>query len=256
MMRVILLVIALMTVQPFIVLAWEKDAEEFAKRMLDHVEAVVLDCEEAIVRELEEAQSPDVEMICSRYSRNAEWFKASWDQHWAAYHDALPPHEPETNWDSTRNTTERAYRIGGDGETLIAVVYIPDRETLAVLYLKDGPAREAQAGDKPRGFQRRPGGPYQADRSGVTNPELKKKRKPFYPQKAMTRGLNGNVILEVIVRKDGTISDPVVLRSSVPDMGFEEAAIKAVLKWRYEPATLNGKSVDVYFTLFVDFKFR
>ena len=32
------------------------------------------------------------------------------------------------------------------------------------------------------------------------------------------------------------------------------AAVDAVTAWRFEPATLNGKPVDVYFTITVQFK--
>jgi outer membrane biosynthesis protein TonB len=44
-----------------------------------------------------------------------------------------------------------------------------------------------------------------------------------------------------------------VLRCLQPALGFEEAAIHAVAKWRYHPATHNGKPVSVYFTILVEF---
>ena len=44
-----------------------------------------------------------------------------------------------------------------------------------------------------------------------------------------------------------------ILRSNRPNMGFEDAALAAVKQWRYEPATQNGRPVDVYFTVVVDF---
>lgn len=39
------------------------------------------------------------------------------------------------------------------------------------------------------------------------------------------------------------------------DCGFEEEAIKAVRKWRYEPGTRDGQPVDVFFTVLIDFTF-
>ena len=36
-------------------------------------------------------------------------------------------------------------------------------------------------------------------------------------------------------------------------MGFEAAALEAVHNWRYEPATRDGRPVDVFITVRVDF---
>jgi len=44
-----------------------------------------------------------------------------------------------------------------------------------------------------------------------------------------------------------------VLRSPGSKFGFDEAAIAAVKQWRYKPGLQNGKPVDVYFTIVVDF---
>ena len=49
------------------------------------------------------------------------------------------------------------------------------------------------------------------------------------------------------------MGDISVIRVNRPSLGFEESAILAVLQWRYEPALQNGKPVEVYFTVVVDF---
>jgi TonB family protein len=36
-------------------------------------------------------------------------------------------------------------------------------------------------------------------------------------------------------------------------MGLDQAAVEAIGKWRFEAATLNGKPVDVYYNLTVNF---
>ena len=59
--------------------------------------------------------------------------------------------------------------------------------------------------------------------------------------------------LLVVVRRDGRVGDQRVLRCSNPGFGFEAAAIEAVGRWRYEPATEDGEPVDVHFTVVVDF---
>jgi len=101
-----------------------------------------------------------------------------------------------------------------------------------------------------------PSGPLLAGVGDVTNPELipESKVEPEYPELARVARLEGNVILQAIIRADGTVGDVQVLRTNRPQMGFEEAAISAVREWMYKPALQNGRPVEVYFTVFVEFK--
>ena len=39
-------------------------------------------------------------------------------------------------------------------------------------------------------------------------------------------------------------------------MGLSEAAEEAVKRWKFKPATLNGKPVSVYFNLTVNFQLQ
>jgi len=90
----------------------------------------------------------------------------------------------------------------------------------------------------------------------VSNPRMipDSKVEPVYPEEARLKSVEGSVILEAVVLKDGTVTVAEILRSTRPGFGFEEAAIAAVSQWRYEPALMDGRPVDVYFTIFVDFK--
>jgi TonB family protein len=97
------------------------------------------------------------------------------------------------------------------------------------------------------------GQPLYAGVGGVSNPELISKKQPIYPEIARKAKVSGQVILQVVVRKDGSVGDISVLRSPGSKFGFDEAAIAAVKQWRYKPAQQNGKPVDVYFTVVVDF---
>jgi len=101
-----------------------------------------------------------------------------------------------------------------------------------------------------------PSGPLLAGVGDVTNPVLipESKIEPEYPELARVARLEGNVILQAIIRADGSVGDVQVLRTNRPNMGFEDAAVEAVKQWRYKPATQNGRPVEVYFTVFVDFK--
>ena len=100
-----------------------------------------------------------------------------------------------------------------------------------------------------------PTGPLLAGVGDVTNPNLIQESKidPEYPELARVARLEGNVILQAIIHTDGSVGQIEVLRSNRPNMGFEEAAIEAVQHWRYEPALQNGRPVEVYFTVIVEF---
>ena len=101
-----------------------------------------------------------------------------------------------------------------------------------------------------------PTGPLLAGVGDVSNPRLLEETKvqPEYPELARVARLEGNVILQAIIHADGSVGELEILRCNRPNMGFEDAAIDAVGQWRYEPATQAGKPVEVYFTVFVEFK--
>ena len=72
-----------------------------------------------------------------------------------------------------------------------------------------------------------------------------------YPRMAMLRRIQGIVILQVTVDRQGEVSDVSVLRSTE---GLDEAAIAAVRRWRYEPTVVNGMPVSAIFTEAVRFQ--
>ena len=75
---------------------------------------------------------------------------------------------------------------------------------------------------------------------------------PAYPQVAVKAHMNGTVVIECIIGRDGTCRDPRVLTSTFT--AFNQSALDAVQRWRFAPGTLNGRVVDTYFDLTVVFK--
>ena len=73
---------------------------------------------------------------------------------------------------------------------------------------------------------------------------------PIYPQAARAAGVQGVVVLEVVIGADGAVSNARVLRS-IPQL--DQAALDAVRQWRYEPTLLNGVPVPVIMTATVNF---
>jgi TonB family protein len=97
------------------------------------------------------------------------------------------------------------------------------------------------------------GGPYRPG-SGVAPPELLHEVKPDYTDDARRRGVEGDVVLEIVVRHDGTVGN--VRLVGRLGAGLDERAIAAVRQWRFKPATLRGTPVDVEVEVAVEFKLR
>jgi len=89
----------------------------------------------------------------------------------------------------------------------------------------------------------------------VTEPSIIQSSKvlPRYPEIARHAGVEGRVLLQAVIGVDGRVGSVVVLKESPSRVGFGEAAMEAVSRWRYHPGTLRGTPVAVYLTITVDF---
>ena len=65
-----------------------------------------------------------------------------------------------------------------------------------------------------------------------------------YPMNALAKGVEGYVVLRFIVTESGTVRDPEVLRSE-PEGVFDRAALRAVLRFKYQPQFVDGVPVEV-----------
>lgn len=74
-------------------------------------------------------------------------------------------------------------------------------------------------------------------------PTLLRKVDPIYPFLAKRNNIEGHVTLRFIVDSDGNVVEPEVSESE-PEGVFDEAAIEAILKFKFKPAEKDGKPVD------------
>jgi len=67
--------------------------------------------------------------------------------------------------------------------------------------------------------------------------------KPTYPARATERGIEGWVVVEFTISPRGTVVDPKVL-SYEPSSIFNQAALRAIRRWKYNPKIVDGKPVS------------
>src|SRR5210317_1411133 len=67
---------------------------------------------------------------------------------------------------------------------------------------------------------------------------------PIYPRRALSRGIEGWVLLEFTVTRAGTVTDVRVLESEPPGI-FDKAASEAASKFKYKPRVVDGEPIDV-----------
>jgi len=66
---------------------------------------------------------------------------------------------------------------------------------------------------------------------------------PDYPPRALSRGLEGWVKVQFTITPTGTVKDPTVVDADPKNM-FDDAALKAIARWRYNPKVEGGVAVE------------
>jgi TonB family protein len=98
------------------------------------------------------------------------------------------------------------------------------------------------AGEPPR--QVRIGG-------GVAQGNLLSKVQPVYPAAAKANHVQGSVVLEMVISKDGVPSE-IQVKSS-PSDDLSASALNAVRQWRYKPTLLDGNPIEVITTVLCNY---
>jgi periplasmic protein TonB len=66
---------------------------------------------------------------------------------------------------------------------------------------------------------------------------------PDYPPRALSRGLEGWVQVQFTITPTGTVTDAIVVNAE-PKNIFDDAALKAIARWRYNPKVEGGVAVE------------
>jgi TonB family protein len=75
---------------------------------------------------------------------------------------------------------------------------------------------------------------------------------PAYSEDARKNKITGQVLLELVVKEDGTVDNIKLLRKL--GYGLDESAIATVKTWKFRPGTEDGKPVPVRVTMEVTFR--
>lgn len=87
-----------------------------------------------------------------------------------------------------------------------------------------------------------------------TPPTVIKKIPAAYPPHARSLGIQGTVTINVLVSEKGNVVDAKIIQGIKNAVGFDQAALQAVRRWKFEPATVKGIKVKVWFPVAIEFK--
>jgi len=88
-----------------------------------------------------------------------------------------------------------------------------------------------------------------------TPPQAVSKAQPIYPSRLLSKGIGGRVVVEVVVDPTGKIAGAKV-RTGSGSRDLDEAALKAVKKWRFRPAVKDGKKTRAKVLIPFDFEVK
>ncbi len=230
--------IACLSSQP--VAAETTDAGTVADALLEAVGAEPATC-------WSENVAVSFERHCGIFPGDMEQFKKRWKRAMRGREELSATLTKGGEWKKTSSKTlcYRDYELFG---RWLRILYVRASEQLGKIEVHYSPEGSAEAPSAD--------GPLIAGIGEVSKPVLIQASKvaPEYPELARVTRSEGHVIMQAVILRDGTVADLEILRAVPIGLGMLDAAVEAVSQWRYEPAKLNGEPVDVYFTVFVEFK--
>jgi TonB family protein len=205
------------------ILASEAGAASFVQSALGNLPVEVVPCEK-----MPEGAGAGTAWTCAKATADFEAFRAAWD---AVVKDAEKADEaprPLTEWQTQMGGYIRWYVLS---EKWIVVSFDNVGKQVLISFAKD------RAGVFPLV-------------KGVVAP---KRRAQELPSDAVVQDARGGlkpnaqgvVVLSAVVRSDGTVSNVEVLGCMPRYKGLEQAAMRTLKRWKYDPGTVDGTRVDV-----------
>ena len=100
--------------------------------------------------------------------------------------------------------------------------------------------------------------PARPDGPGKVNPEVMEKQivhkvPPVYPEDAKRARIQGKVLLDAVIGKEGEVEQLKVISGPAP---LQQSSLDAVRQWTYKPFLLNGEPVEVKTTITVNYTLK
>jgi len=229
----------------------DEEVDMLIAYLLDELDSRQTPCSESQL-----AEYADKRLVCGEYDASFSALKSDWEQ--LMRHTRLPiPISTEEAWTFRDGAYRIAYSHGDDREFL--VMYDPKKEKLQFAYAeKDLDAqpdntRVTNPGPLDLGASE---APRVAGFGGVSVPTVIEgfRVEPLRSLHARTERVAGTVTLEIVVQKDGTVRNVVVLNATPDGYDFDVSALEAVRRWKFEPALFEGQPIDVVLDLTVEIK--
>jgi protein TonB len=148
---------------------------------------------------------------------------------------------PNKTFEKARSELSKSSYTSGTGDTNMVSA---DRELTAEGAVQGNSTEVIQAS----------GSSGQASDSTIrTQPGYISGPRPTYPQDARKAGQEGVVVIRVLVGTDGSATDTSVFASS-GYRSLDEAAARAVKRWRFSPARSGSLAVESYYDVRVTFR--
>jgi TonB family protein len=77
---------------------------------------------------------------------------------------------------------------------------------------------------------------------------------PTYPPAALAARFTGTVVVRLTIQSDGSVGDATVVECDHPNLGFENATLAAVRRWKFEPAALDGQPIPYVMNFRLNFR--
>ena len=90
----------------------------------------------------------------------------------------------------------------------------------------------------------------------VTPPRVLKSPRPDFPKALAAMAATGKLVVETIIGEDGRVHDPLVLGLGGGGPAMKYVTLDSLRGWKFEPATLEGTPVKVYYVLTINFSFK
>lgn len=91
--------------------------------------------------------------------------------------------------------------------------------------------------------------------SSINSVIIINKQEPNYPRDAVLSCTEGDVILQFIIKTDGTTRN-ISVEKSKPEKIFDSSAINAISKWQFKPILINGKAVEKKVVQHLNYRLR